>query len=73
MDFSKMLAKGIYTKLPKLSLKIAFFSLASDEAFPLRHPFSFSLQWPKIYNSLGQGITTGKMGEKDMIIANILS
>ena len=29
-----MLVKGIYTKLLKLSLKMAFFSLASMWAFP---------------------------------------
>ena len=67
-----MLAKGIYTKLLKLNLKITFFSLASEGAFPLRHPF-FLFSGQKIYNSLGKGIKTGKVGGKDMIIANILS
>ena len=41
------------TKLLKLSLKIAFFSLASEEAFPVRHHFflfsgqRFTIVWAK--------------------------
>ena len=58
--FSKMLAKGMH-QIPKIEFENCnFFSASSDTPF-------FSLHWPKIYNSSGKGIKTGKAGGIDVI------
>ena len=58
--FSKMLAKGMHL-IPKIEFENSnFFSASSDTPF-------FSLHWPKIYNSSGKGIKTGKAGGLDVI------
>ena len=57
-----MLSKAICTKSRELSFKDAFLSLSGGGHIALRQP-PFSLQWPKIYNSSGKGIETGKVGE----------
>ena len=54
--FSKMLAKGMQ-QISQIEFENCnFFQL-------LQTPHFFSLQWPKIYNSSGKGIKTGKVEE----------
>ena len=59
--FSVKYWQKLCTKLRKLNLKIALFSVFDAGTPPSDTPF-FPLQWQKIYNSSGKGTKTEKAG-----------